>query len=142
MRVFFSFLLCIAALDSGFAAAADYVIIVNPNSGVERLSKDEVISIFMGRQRKLTSGVTALPVDLAGPPAAKEQFYASLVGKKLSEVNSYWARVMFSGQGSPPRQAESEDEVVEIVASSKGAIGYIDRKKLNKQVKAVFNLTN
>ena len=140
MRVFFFILLCIAAFLRN-AAAADYVVIVNPNSGIERLGREEVINIFLGRQRKLPSGITALPVDLAVPSAHKEQFYSALVNKKLPEINSYWARLMFSGQGSPPRQAESTDEVLEIVSSSKGAIGYIDRKNLNKQVKAVFDLS-
>lgn len=140
MNVRASLLFCVGALLAAPAAtaAADYVVIVNPKSAVEKLTRDEVINIFMGRNRKLPSGLNALPVDLAVPMLAKDQFYASLVGKSAQEVNSYWARLMFTGQASPPRQAESEEEVLEIVASLRGGIGYIDRKKLNKQVKVVF----
>ena len=122
-------------------AAADYVIIVNPKSAVDTLTREEVVNIFMGRSRKLPSGLRALPVDLALPVVAKDQFYASLVGKSAQEINSYWARLMFTGQGSPPRQADSEEEVLDIVASLKGGIGYVDRKSLTKQVKVVFEFS-
>lgn len=121
------------------SALADLVVIANPHSGIEKLSKDELVNLYMGRYRKLPSGVTVLPIDLGGRAGEKAHFYAMLVGKELPEINSYWARLMFSGQGSPPLQVESMDEVLDIVGSSKGAIGYIDRKKVDKRVKLVFD---
>ena len=44
-----------ALLSAGAAHAADapasIVVIVNPTSGVEKLTRDEVIDIFLGRYR-------------------------------------------------------------------------------------------
>ncbi|MFZ6656069.1 hypothetical protein [Undibacterium sp. TJN19] len=122
-------------------AMADLVVIANPQSGIEKLSKNDVINLYMGRNRKLASGVNALPVDLPAQNAEKAIFYAMLVNKNLPEINSYWARLMFSGQGTPPMQAETADEVLDIVSSNKGAIGYIERKKLDKRVKLIFDPT-
>lgn len=116
----------------------DLVVVVNPASGVEHLSKEEVVNLFMGRTRKLPSGVTALPIDQPGASADRARFYRQLVGKELAEINAYWARLLFSGQASPPRQAESEDELLEIVRNNKGAIAYIDRAKVDRRVKVVF----
>lgn len=125
----------------GFGArAGELVVIVNPQSGVEQLSKSEVINIFMGRQKKLPSGTTALAVDLAGPNAEKKHFYARLVDKELAEINSYWARLIFSGQGSPPRQAETAEEVLDIVENNKGAIGYLERNQADQRVRVVHIL--
>lgn len=132
-------LLCSTALLCAAPARADFVVIANPRSGVEQLSKDDIINIYMGRYRKLPSGISATPVDLSNPVDEKARFYAYMVKKELAEINSYWARLMFSGQNSRPLQAENSDEVLEIVSNNKGAIGYIDKKKLDKRVKLVFD---
>jgi len=42
--------------------------------------------------------------------------------------------------GSPPRQMESAAEVIETIVNNKGAIGYIDKKKLSSRVKVVLEL--
>lgn len=122
------------------ARASELVVIVNPQSGVEQLSKAEVVNIFMGRQRKLPSGATALAIDLASQNTEKKHFYARLVGKELAEINSYWARLIFSGQGSPPRQAETAEEVLDIIENNKGAIGYLEREQVNPRVLVVHTL--
>lgn len=131
------------ALSASLTAGADdLAVIVNPQSGVEQLTKAEVVNLFLGRQKKLPSGATALTVDLAGPNAEKQQFYTRLVDKQLAEINSYWARLYFSGQGSPPRQAEAVEEVLDIIENNKGAIGYVERAKVDPRVKIVYILAD
>lgn len=132
------------ALSLGNASAwsaTDLVVIVNPASGVERMSRDEVTAIFMGRSKKLPSGVTALPIDQVASSRDKARFYAELINKELAEINSYWARLIFSGQASPPRQADNVAEVIEIVSSNKGAIGYVPRSAATKQVRVALDLS-
>lgn len=119
---------------------AELVVIVHPESGVTSLTRAEVIHLFMGRQKRLPSGAAALTVDLGGALQDKAFFYAALVNKDLAEVNSYWARLVFSGQGSPPRQAESVQDMLEIVRSNKGAIGYIEADAVVPEVRVVFRL--
>lgn len=118
-------------------AQGEIVVIVNPTSGVEALTRDDAVNIFMGRYQKLPSGIAALPVDERG---VKSAFYRRLVGKALPEIQSYWARLVFSGQGSPPRQLDSADDVLDLVANNKGAIGYVEKTKVTSRVKVVFDL--
>ena len=59
--------------------------------------------------------------------------------KTLPEINSYWARLVFSGRASPPRQVQDDAEVIEIVSDNRGAIGYVDRSLVNEQVQIVFS---
>ncbi len=120
------------------AAAKDLVVIANVASGVEKLTREEAVNIFMGRYGRLPSGITALPLDEIGN---KAPFYRALVGKELPEVNSYRARLMFSGLGSPPRQTDNADEVIETVVNNKGAIGYIDKAKADRRVKVILDLS-
>jgi len=121
------------------AAGNDFVVIANLQSGIEKMSKDEVINVYMGRNRKLASGINAIPLDLENPITEKAHFYNVMVNKELSEISSYWARLMFSGQGSPPKQVANQEEAIDIVISRPGAIAYIDRKKIDKRVKIVFD---
>lgn len=133
-----TFVLAAWLLAIGSAYAADLVVIANTGGGFDKLTRDEAVNIFMGRYKKLPSGITALPVDEVGEKAA---FYRALVGKELTEIQSYWARLVFSGQSSPPRLMENANEVIETVSNNKGAIGYIDRKKVNTRVKVVLDLS-
>lgn len=121
-------------------AAAELVVIANPKSGVEKLSHDDVVNIFLGRFRQLPSGVSALPADL--PPAQPEKavFYRLLVNKELAEINSYWARLVFSGRTSPPRQVGSSDDLLKWVAGNPGGIGYLERSQVDARVRVVFEL--
>lgn len=121
------------------AAAGEPVVIVHPQSGVEKLSRDEVINIFMGRQKRLPSGIVALPVEQAQPAKIRARFYQRLVNKDLAEINAYWARLFFSGQAQPPRQADSGEEILELVALNKGAIGVVDGALVDRRVRVVFD---
>lgn len=128
-------------LLAGLAArAGDLVVVVNAASGVERLTREEVVSLFLGRARRLPSGITALPIDQAGDSPERARFYRALVGKDVADINAYWARLLFSGQASPPRQAESTAELLEIIRNNKGALGYVDRARVDRRVRIVFEV--
>ena len=122
------------------ALAGEPVVIVHPESGVQRLSRDEVINIFMGRQKQLPSGLVAQPVEQAEPTATRARFYQLLVGKDLPDINAYWARLLYSGQAQPPRQAQSADEVLALVAANRGAIGVVDGARVDRRVRVVLEL--
>lgn len=125
-------------LAAALMRGGDLVIVVNPASGVERLNREEVLNLFMGRSRKLPSGVAALPIDQAGTAPDRIRFYRALTGRELPEINAYWARLLFSGQASPPRQAQDAEEMLELVRTNRGAIGYVDRDKVDHRVRIVF----
>ncbi len=132
-------LFCVFMLGSWLGCKADIVVIGNPNNGIDKLSKDEVINLYMGKNRRLSSGINAIPLDLATPNEEKAQFYQILVHRSLPEINSYWARLTFSGQGSPPLQIANVDEVIKMVVNNKGAVAYIERKYLDKRVKLIYD---
>ena len=109
-------------------------------SGVDSMSRVEVSNVFMARNRKLPSGVVALPLDLAGNAPERQRFYSLLLGKSIAEVNSYWARLLFSGRATPPQQMSDASSVIDAVADNKGAIAYVDKSKVDGRVKVVLVL--
>ena len=131
---------CLSVICATPAFAEDIVVVMNQKNSVSKLTRDEVIDIFMGRNRQLSSGVIALPLDLPNKSAEREYFYSRLTGKSMSEINAYWARLIFTGRASPPTLVRSQEEAIQMVIDNRSTLGYVNRSKINSQVKVVFEL--
>jgi ABC-type phosphate transport system substrate-binding protein len=116
------------------------VVIVNPSSAVDKLTRDEVIDIFLGRYRKLPSGRVAMPIDVTEEGTRRERFYQLLVKKSPAEMSSYWARLVFSGTTSPPFQVPDTQTALDLVSSNPNAIAYVDRSAVTPKVKVVLEI--
>lgn len=123
----------------GAAVAQNLVVIVNARSHIHSLSRDQVIDIFMGRFRQLPSGATALPIDVA-QAAVRQTFYKRLVHKDLAEIGSYWARLVFAGEASPPFRAPDMRTALELVATNPDAIAYCYGSAVTSKVRVVLDL--
>jgi hypothetical protein len=134
------FLFLLLSLASESLTSGELVVVVNARSGIDRLSRDDVINIFMGRYRVLPSGVNAYPVDQPASSELRAQFYRKLVNKEPAEIGAYWARLVFSGKTSPPKQATRSVEVGEWVANHEGGLGYIDSDRLDDRMRVVLEL--
>ena len=121
------------------ARADDMVVIVNAGSHVGSLTRNQVIDIFMGRFRELPNGATALPIDVADV-AVRQAFYQRLVHQDLAEIGSYWARLVFSGEASPPFRAPDTRTALKLVATNPDAIAYCYRSAVTGRVKVVLDL--
>jgi len=137
MHVFLALVLFLAWQFDAHAGAI-LVVVVNPASGVETLTREDVINIFLGRYRRLPSGILAQPIDQPTGQAAKALFYKLLVNKDLADINSYWSRLIFSGKTKPPWQAHDSREVVKWVSTLSGAIAYMPLDQVDAQCKIVL----
>jgi hypothetical protein len=126
------------ALLGATGARADIVVVVNAKSEIERLSADDVINIFLGRYRRLASGIVAVPVDQPAPTGLRAEFYRKLTNKDIAEINAYWARLYFSGKTSPPLQPSTSQEATALVLGTAGGIGYMDRSQVDARLKIVM----
>ena len=133
----FAVLLATSALP---AVAADWVLVASSKAGITRLTQDEVTNIYLGRYRRLDSGLTAEPIDQPVDSALKTSFYRHLVGKSLPEINAYWARLVFSGKTQPPRTVANSEEALQFVSRHPGALAYIEQSKVDGRVIIVFQM--
>ena len=124
------------------AAAESIVVVVNPDSGVTALSRNEVINIFLGSFRPLPSGRVASPIDLPAGHPARAAFYRRLVGKSPAEINTYWARLVFSARTRPPIEAERVEDALSLVQGSAAAITYLERSQVGGRLRVVFELAD
>lgn len=119
-------------------AGADVVVIANARSGTTPLTRDQVVDIYLGRYRQLPTGPTARPIDLPPDDPWRISFYRRLVNKSSDEINAYWARLIFTGKARPPLILDDAESVLRRVATEADALAYIDRSKVDKRVKIVF----
>jgi len=120
------------------AAQADVAVVVHAKNAVAALSPKEVQDIFLGRKRTFPDGRFALPVDQSSPLRA--EFYQILTARPLEQINAYWARLLFSGQASPPRQLPDDAAVLKMVRENEGAIAYVDPKHVDHSVRLLLLL--
>jgi hypothetical protein len=129
------------AIFSTGVGAGQLVVIANPKSGVSTLSHNELVNLYMGRTKKLPSGISAMPIDLAIDSEQRRNFYQQLVNKPLAQVQAYWARLLFTGQTSPPRLADDPEKAINLVSRHEGAIAYVERNQVTSSVTIVFEFS-
>ena len=126
-------------LLSASIASAEVVVIVNSDAAVKSASADEIAQLFLGKRNDL-GGTDLVPVDQTEGNASRAVFYDKVVQKNPSQLNAYWSRLIFTGKGSPPKQAGSDAEVAEAVADDEEAIGYVDASAVTDGVKVIYTI--
>lgn len=128
----------LSALLCSPAAHAE-VYVVTHRAAPDHLSKEELIALFMGKASAL-GGSQALPIDQPDSNPLRDEFYYKLTGKSPAQMKAYWAKLSFTGKGTPPRTASSGSEIRKTVAATPGGISYLDKADLDASVKVVFTL--
>ncbi|MFN4292101.1 MAG: phosphate ABC transporter substrate-binding protein [Permianibacter sp.] len=119
------------------AAQAEVAVIVNPGNGAS-LSAEDVQRLFLGKLKSFPGGGEATPVNQKEGQPAREQFNQAVLNKSESQLKAYWSQLVFTGKGTPPKELDNDDAIKALVASTPGAIGYIDAAKVDGSVKVVL----
>jgi hypothetical protein len=132
-------LIAAAAFFAGHAHA-DLYIVVHAGNPLRSLTQKEAVDLFMGRSRAFANGDFALIFDLPRDSPQRTAFYLALTGMSQAQVNSYWSRLMFSGQSMPPQPLPDETAMIDIVKRNPSAIGWLSKEPTDKQVRTVLVL--
>lgn len=133
---------CLTLLLTLFAASAyaDVVVVVSAKSAVVRLTNEQTARIFLGKVNTFPDGSNAVPVDQPEGSAVRDEFYAKVANKNPSQLNAYWAKVIFTGGDSyPPKLIEGNVAVRHAVASNPNTIGYLDKSVVDSSVRIVLS---
>ncbi|MCG8312392.1 MAG: hypothetical protein MI976_04175 [Pseudomonadales bacterium] len=118
-------------------ARAEIAVIVNAHNDTPELENRDVINLFMGRNLYFEDGSLAFRLDQSPTSATRQEFYQTLMGKSVAEINAYWARLLFTGRASPPQTLSGAESVLEAVRKNINAIGYVNAEDLDGSVKVV-----
>ena len=114
--------------------AQDVVLVANSGVKISQITNAEVRAIFMGTKTRFADGSHAVPVTLKGGPA-HEVFLRNYVGEGPEEFRAQWRKVIFTGQGTMPKAFDSESALIDYVAATPGAVGYVSRISQQDRVK-------
>jgi len=128
-------ILLLASLGSWSEAnAQDVVLVANRGVQVSEISNADLRAIFMGTRTRFADGSHAVPVTLKGGPV-HEVFLKNHVGEGPEEFRSQWRKVVFTGQGAMPKAFDSESALIEYLADTPGAVGYVSRISSQNRMK-------
>lgn len=113
---------------------AELVVIANAHVSFDSLTQGELRRIFLGQTGNFPNGETAEPLDVSGD--FRNAFYEFILKKSSTQVENYWAGMIFTGKAMPPRQIQQQ-AVKQTVAASLRAISYIDRSQVDSSVKII-----
>ncbi len=117
---------------------ADISVIANKSITVGSVTANEAKKIWLGKKKSMPGGGVVKLADLPIGEATRREFYSSVVKKKEKQLKAYWAKISFTGKGYPPQIFESESEVIEWVANTPGAMGYVSSTAINDSVNVLL----
>ena len=127
-------MLCVLLIPlSAGASAAEVAVIANPSVPVTHITSAELLDLYAGDVKEWGNGAPVIVLDLKPKSIVKETFYKYL-GKSSSRMKSIWMKNMLSGEGQPPQAKATEQEILEQVAKTPGAIGYVNRDLVTADV--------
>ncbi len=120
--------------SAGFAD--NVLIITNKNVSETTISKDDVKSIFIGEKTDWSNGekITFVTLDEG---KTHELFLGNYVKRTPAQYSRFWKKQIFTGKGRKPKSFKTEEGVVDFVAETDGAIGYISTESASNKVKVM-----
>ena len=116
--------LCLLVFSSG-VTWADILIIANQNVPETTVTKKDLQAMFLGKRVQWKDNTAIHPVTVKEAELHKA-FLKQYVKKSFAKWNAHWKRMVFTGNGTPPKQFATQQELLEYVATTTGAIGYVD----------------
>lgn len=129
-------LFAIAVSLSVVRAQSQVLVIVNPSVQADSISKAELREVFTGAATRLKEGGRVVPALLKEGPAHSE-FLSTDLGESPVALLLCWRGLVLSGQATMPKSFDSESAMVEYVAHTPGAIGYIAKATPHDGVKVL-----
>ncbi len=123
---------------AGIPAQADFVVVVGAKSAVANLSREQVAEIFLGKATTFPGGGSVEPLDQVDANAIRDEFYSKVTGKSAAQAKAYWAKLAFTGRGTPPRENANSAEIKKALAANPKALGYIEKSAVDDSVRVIF----
>lgn len=124
---------------SGFAQA-QIAVVVGAKSSVTGINKEQTAALFLGKSSQLPGAGTPVLVDQSETSELRKNFYSKVTDKTPAQVKAIWARLVFSGKSSPPKEAPSSADVKKLLASNPDALGYIEKSAVDSSVKVLLEI--
>ncbi|PCI44591.1 MAG: hypothetical protein COB51_09945 [Moraxellaceae bacterium] len=115
-------------------SGADIAMVVHKDSSLSSVEMKDVKLLYLGKRKKI-AGIKVIPIALPDDHATTKKFVNGVLSKTLKQHRGYWARLVFTGKGSPPVKVRTSAELKKWVSQNTDGIGFIDAKDIDDSVK-------
>ncbi|NNM51149.1 MAG: hypothetical protein HKM02_02840 [Pseudomonadales bacterium] len=128
----------LGALVLAQSAYAEIAVVVGVNSDIKHMDKNVLVDIYMSKISATPEGVAVIPLDNTGK--ARSHFYRVTVNKSLHQLRKFWSHQVAQATGEPPKELDSDQEILDVVSKNPNTLGYIDKAHINDQVRVLLTL--
>ena len=113
-------------LASASTRAQDVQVVVHAEVPVQSISLAELRAIYSMRLQRWSDGVAIQVYVLPQQNSLHQRFCKSLLQALPHQLQAVWYRLVYSGMGRAPIEVADEEELIQRVSSTPGAIGYVE----------------
>jgi len=106
------------------SAAQTFQIVVHPSIEGSKIPRQVLSSIFLKEVARWGNGEAVRPVDQSMRSPVRAAFTEEVLSRPFEGMAFYWADLIKKGIAPPPVK-QNDADVIEYVAKTEGAIGYV-----------------
>jgi ABC-type phosphate transport system substrate-binding protein len=132
-------LITLALLTTSSAVQAEFVVVAHKDAPVTALAPSQVKAMFNGNLKAFPD--TTMIVSVIDQPSKSDlyrEFYDAVFRLPPEKIKRRRAAYLFSGQGIMPDTLPDDSAVLEKVANSANAVGYVEASKVDDRVKVLY----
>ncbi len=129
--------LCALLVPALAGADEGYRIVVNPGNPAVAVDRAEMARLFLKKVPAWPNGTPVAVVDQPRTAPVRASFSKAVHKMDPDAVAAYWATQVYSGHDAPPPVKRSDEEVLEFVRQTPGALGYVSADASLRGVKVV-----
>ncbi len=115
----------------------EFVVVVHPSNAAMDLPREQVARFFLKKTTSWPDRRPVVPIDQPESSALRQAFSRLVLDKEITEIKAYWQQQIFSGRAVPPAVRAGDEQVIDAVRESAGAIGYVSPQADTSGVKVV-----
>lgn len=124
-------------IESQQHMGGDLVPVVNQQVKQNTISQHGLSAIFKMRLHKWKDNSSITVYVLADDSPLHQTFCKKILNVFPHQMRRFWDRLVFSGSGQAPVTLQTENEMLEMLATTPGAIGYLRADRIVEGIKAL-----
>lgn len=135
-------LLMLSSAASAQESTSSVDVIVSPSLAKTKLDRGLLRAVFTMRVRQWPDGSTIRVFVLPDDDPLSDQFYRERLGMYSYVLRRAWDRMVFTGTGLAPTVVKTEQEMIQRVRTTPGAIGYVGQRELSESDAGLLRSTS
>jgi ABC-type phosphate transport system substrate-binding protein len=132
MKIVINTVVAASLLVAATPSFAEVVVVVGAKSAATTMSAEQVAQFFLGKSTAMT------PIDQPDGSPVRNEFYKKVADKEAAQARAVWAKLVFTGKATLPKEVAASADVKKAVAADPKAIGYIEKSAIDATVKVVL----